>query len=446
MPFDAGLQQERAVFQELRAGEESAALRYLFFAQREAARIVGLEKVAPRPVHGVGVVGGGTMGAGIAVCFLDAGLPVTLVERDAESLTAGLNRIRDIYRRQVESGRLAAEQSERRLGRLTGSAERAALSGSDLVVEAVFEDMAVKQALFQDLDARLKPGAILASNTSYLDLNLLARSTARPGDVVGLHFFSPANVMRLLEVVRGDATAPDVLATALSVGKTLGKVSVVAGVGEGFIGNRIYSAYRTQCEFMLEEGAYPEEVDAALVGFGFAMGPFAVGDMAGLDIAWRMRQRLAATRDPKARYSDILDRLCEQGRYGQKTGAGWYRYPDGARRGAPDPEVRAMIDATSKTKSFPRRAFAAEEIEWRAIAAMVNEAALLLDEGIAQRASDIDLVMVNGYGFPSHKGGPVFWASRRPRIEQAIDALAAATGHGFRRGDVGALLAPVADR
>jgi 3-hydroxyacyl-CoA dehydrogenase len=440
--FKEGLAAERAVFQRLRESEEAAALRHLFFAQRDAARVSGLHDAEPRPVRRVGVIGAGTMGAGIAICFLDGGWPVTLVEREQSFLDQGMKRIRDAYRRSVESGRMSADEMERRIGRITPSVSLSALADADLVVEAVFEDMAVKQALFGELEPLLRTDAVIASNTSYLDLDVLAAATSRPKDVVGLHFFSPANVMRLLEIVRGAATAPDVLATALSLGKKLGKVSVVARVGEGFIGNRVYSAYRTQCEFMLEEGAYPEDVDSALVSFGFAMGPFAVGDMSGLDIAWRTRQRLAANRDPRERYPEILDRLCEKGRFGRKTGAGWYRYPEGARRGVPDPETRSIIEAVSCAKGCIRRPFTAEQIQWRALAAIVNESALLLDENIAERPSDVDLVMVNGYGFPLQKGGPLFWASRQPRarVIAAVDELAASTGFGFRRGNVAPFL------
>jgi 3-hydroxyacyl-CoA dehydrogenase len=450
MPFAAALAEERAIFQRLRQSEDAAALRYLFFAEREAARIAGLVPglgdAAPRPIADIGIVGAGTMGAAISVCFLDAGLPVRLIERDAGSLERGVERIRGVYRRLVESGRMPPDEMERRLARLTPALALPTLAHVDLVIEAVFEDMAIKQALFHELDRVAKPGAILASNTSYLDIDALAGVTRRPAEVVGLHFFSPANVMRLLEIVRGRATAPDVLVTALSVAKTIRKLPVVARVGEGFIGNRIFSAYRTQCELMLEEGAYPGEVDAALVAFGFAMGPFAVGDLAGLDIAWATRKRLAATRDPKARYPEILDRLCEAGRFGQKTGAGWYRYPDGARRGTSDPEVHAIIDKSSAAKGIARHPFIAEQIQWRALAAMINEAALLLAEGIAARPSDVDLVLVNGYGFPAHKGGPLFWASRRPRkdVSAALDTLAAATGPGFKRGNVEAFLDQVA--
>jgi 3-hydroxyacyl-CoA dehydrogenase len=447
MPFAAALAEERAIFQRLRQSEDAAALRYLFFAEREAARIAGMRDAAPRPIADVGIIGAGTMGAAISVCFLDAGLPVQLIERDAVAIERGLERIRGVYQRLVQSGRMTPDEMERRLGRLTPALTLQSLAQVDLVVEAVFEDMAIKQALFRELDRVLKPGAILASNTSYLDLDVLAGVTTRPAEVVGLHFFSPANVMRLLEIVRGRATAPDVLATAVSLAKTIRKLPVVARVGEGFIGNRIFSAYRNQCELMLEEGAYPGEVDSALVGFGFAMGPFAVGDLSGLDIAWHTRARLAATRDPKARYPEILDRLCEAGRFGQKTGAGWYRYPDGARRGTFDPEVHAIIDKCSAAKGIVRRSFTAEQIQWRALAAMINEAALLLAEGIAARPSDVDLVMVNGYGFPAPKGGPLFWASRRPRkdVAAALDTLAAATGHGFKRGNVETFLDQMAD-
>ena len=331
---------------------------------------------------------------------------------------------------------------EQRLARITPATDLAALAGADMVVEAVFEDIVVKQTLFRDLDRVLKPGAILGSNTSYLDLDALARETSRPADVIGLHFFAPANVMRLLEIVRGAQTAPDVLATALVVAKSIRKLPVVARVCEGFIGNRIYSAYRTQCEFMLEEGALPAEVDAAITSFGFAMGPFAVTDLSGLDIAWRTRQRLAATRDPKARYSDVLDKLCEAGRLGKKAGKGWYSYPEGARRGVADDAVRAAIEDASRRKGITRVQMTPGQIQARALAAIINEATLLLAEGIADRPSDVDLVMVNGYGFPSQHGGPLFWASRQPRaeIEAGLDALAASVGHGFRRGDVDKVL------
>lgn len=433
MPYAEALAREREVFQELRASPESAALRHLFFAEREAVKVPGIEAATLREIASVGIIGAGTMGAGIAMAFADAGLEVQLVEADPAALERGMGRIR----KQYEGGKLDPAEGQRRLARIHPSTELGRVAATDLVIEAVFEDMGVKKELFGKLDALVKPGAVLATNTSYLDVNEIARATGRPQDVVGLHYFSPANVMRLLEIVRGDATAPDVLATALAVARRIRKLPVVARVGDGFIGNRIFSKYRQQAEFIAEEGAWPEEVDAALEGFGFPMGPFAVSDLAGLDVAWRNRRRLDATRDPRERYSPVADRLVEMKRYGQKTGAGWYRYAPGARRGQPDPEVRAMIEAASAEKGIRRRVFTAEEIVWRILVTMVNEASLLLDEGVAQRPSDVDLVLVNGYGFPRHEGGPLFWASRQDpaKLTATLDAIAAATGHGFRKGN-----------
>ena len=324
-----------------------------------------------------------------------------------------------------------------------GSDDYAALGSIDLVVEAVFEDLAVKREVFAKLDSVLKPGAVLGSNTSYLDLDDLGAVTKRPQDVVGLHFFAPANVMRLLEVVRTKATSNETLATALAVAKKIRKVPVVARVSEGFIGNRIYAAYRRECEILLEEGAYPEQVDAALEAFGFPMGPFAVTDLSGLDIAWRTRKRLAATRDPHERYVPILDRLCEMGRLGRKAGAGWYTYAPAAKRGAVDPKVHAVIDEVSKEKGITRRALTLEVIQTRVLGAIVNEAALVLEDGIAERAGDIDLVMVNGFGFPADRGGPLFWASRQPRalLDRMVDDAGSDIGFGFRRADLDGALA-----
>ena len=442
LPFDEALKKEREAFLVLRAAPEAAALRYLFFAQRDAARMPELERASPRNISRVGIIGAGTMGVGIAAAFIDAGHDVTLIDQDGAAIARALQRFGEIYERLVTSGRIDAAESARRRARLSTTTDLSKLSYHDLVVEAVFEDMEVKQDVFRRLDALARPGAILATNTSYLDVDKIAAVTKRPQDVVGLHFFSPANVMRLLEVVRGAKTSPEVLATALSIAKKIRKTPVVARVGEGFIGNRIYAAYRRQCELMVEEGAWPEEVDAALTAFGLAMGPFAVSDMAGLDIAWRTRQRLAAARDPKERYVAIADQLCEQGRFGQKTGAGWYRYAPGSRKGEPDPAVREMIEAASRAKGIVRRGFSAEEIRSRALLAMVNEAALLLDEGIAARPSDVDVVMAHGYGFPHYEGGPLFWAARQDRTKllAELDKLAAASGHGFRKGRVEELL------
>jgi len=442
LPFAEALAQERATFQRLRSGTEAAALRHLFFAEREASKVPGLEGVAARDLGRIGIVGAGTMGVGIATCFIDAGYSVTLVEQDEAGAQRGLERMREIQERAVSSGRIADDEAKRRLAQVRPSGNLKDLADADLVLEAVFEDMDVKIDLFRRLESVVRPDTILASNTSYLDLDRIAQSTSHPANVVGLHFFSPAHVMKLLEIVRAADTGAATLATAVAVGKRLRKTAVVARVGEGFIGNRIYAAYRRQCEFMLEEGAYPEEVDKAMTTFGFAMGPFAVSDMSGLDIAWKMRQRLAATRDPKSRYVEIADRLCEQGRLGQKTGAGWYKYTPGKRGGEPDSEVRALIDASSVAKGIARHSFTAEEISRRALLTMVNEAALLLEEGVAARASDVDLVMVSGYGFPRHEGGPLFWASRqeRSRIESELDAIAALSGHGYRKGNVAAVL------
>jgi 3-hydroxyacyl-CoA dehydrogenase len=441
LPIGEALARERSVFQALRVGTEAAALRHLFFAERQAAKVTGLEGIGPRSVSNVGIIGAGMMGVGIAICFADAGIGVTFVDRDETIVQQGLARMRAIYDRMTASGRVSSDEAVRRLARVRPANDLQALSNSDLIVEAVFEEMDVKTQLFHALGPILRPDAVLASNTSYLDLDRIAAATERPENVVGLHFFSPANVMRLVEVVRCAGTSAQTLATALDTAKRLRKLPIVARVGEGFIGNRIFAAYRRQCEFMLEEGAYPEDIDAALQNFGFAMGPFAVADMSGLDIAWRMRRRLAETRDPRERYAAIADTLCERGRLGQKSGAGWYRYRSGERKSQPDPEVHALIQAASVAKGFVRHAFTAEEICTRALIAMVNEAALILEEGIAARASDIDLVMVNGYGFPNYEGGPLFWARRQNRnwLLKELDTLRRMSGYGFRMGNVASL-------
>ena len=446
LPFEQALAEERAAFQDLRQSREAVAKRYLFFAEREAARVADIKNAKARTIGRVGIVGAGTMGVGIAMCFLDADVAISLVERDAPSLEAGIERLGVAYRRMVDSGRISDEVMTLRLALVSPSIDMQTLADVDLIIEAVFEDMDIKRSLMRQLGGIARPGTVIASNTSYLDLDALADETSRPSDVVGLHFFAPAQVMRLLEIVRGADTAPDVLATALSVARKIGKTPVIARVGEGFIGNRLYSAYRLQCEFMLEEGALPEQIDAALVAFGFAMGPFAVADLSGLDIAWRTRQRLAPTRDPQTRYSDILDRLCEAGRFGQKSGKGWYVYPDGARRGIPDDETRIVIEEASRRKGLTRRTINESEIVHRAICAIVNEAALLLAEGVSQRASDVDVVMVKGYGFPTREGGPLFWAARlAPQDLQGwLSVIATSIGHGFRLGDVAATLAPLA--
>uniref|UniRef100_A0A9E7ZMJ5 3-hydroxyacyl-CoA dehydrogenase NAD-binding domain-containing protein n=1 Tax=Bosea sp. NBC_00436 TaxID=2969620 RepID=A0A9E7ZMJ5_9HYPH len=417
-PFDVALVAERAVFQRLRQSDESAALRHLFFAERDAARIDGLAAVKPLPVKSVGIVGAGTMGCGIAAAFLAAGLPVTLVDLKPEVLEAGRHRIADFL---VKAAKPAA---------LSVSTDFADLADCELVLEAVFEDMAVKQDLLRRLDGIVRPDAILASNTSYLDLDRIAAATARPERVVGLHFFAPAHVMKLLEIVRGARTAPEILATTLKLGRILGKVAVVSRVGEGFIGNRIYNAYRTQCEAMLLAGALPQEIDAAMESFGFAMGPFAVSDLSGLDIAWANRKRKQAETGDKSDLP-VLEWLVEAGRLGRKTGAGWYRYEDG--RKVADPAVAALVEKARAEHCIVPRHIACEDIQNRAAAAIVNEALLVLEDGIAERPSDIDLVLVNGYGFPKHLGGPLWRAKHQDAADLARDLDFVAIGS--RRGD-----------
>lgn len=444
VPAAQALADERADFQGLRVSPDAKAIRHLFFAEREAARGGGLNKVPARPLARFGVVGAGTMGAGIALAALQADLCVVLVEQDPAALQRGVATIKAHIARRVESRRLTEADAAATNARLATALDVQALADCDLIVEAVVEDLAVKTAVFRALDGIAKPGAILSSNTSYLDLDAIAATTDRPQDVIGLHFFSPAHVMRLLEVVRGKDSAEDALATGLALANRLGKQPVVAGNRFGFIGNRLYAAYRRHCEFMLEEGPLPQEVDKALEAFGFAMGPFAVADLSGLDIAWRMRQRQASTRDPAARYVTIPDRLCEMGRFGRKTGAGYYRYADGPARGTPDPEVEAVILAASADAGRTRHAFTAEEIVRRALLALANEAALALADGAAMTADDIDVVLVNGYGFPRWAGGPVHWARNEDpgRLIRDCDALVTLAGPGTRRGNLSLLLTP----
>jgi 3-hydroxyacyl-CoA dehydrogenase len=409
-PFADALAEERRTFLALRDSDQAAALRHVFFAERAAAKVPGLEDVKPRKVETIGVVGLGLMGSGIVTCALDAGYSVIGVEQTEDAAAKGRERIEGLLDRVLQSARIDAAGKADRLRRLATNAEMHSLNAADLVIEAVFDDLAVKTELFVRLDGVVRPDAILATNTSYLDPDAIATATTRPERVLGLHFFSPANVMRLLEVVRCARTAPDVLATGLAVAKRLRKLPIVCGVTEGFIGNRIFSAYRREAEFLLEDGALPQQVDAAMEAYGFAMGPFAVFDLAGLEIAWARRKRQAATRDPKARYVDIADHLCETGRLGMKTGRGWYRYRDGKRE--VDPEVTALIEQRRAAKGLISRSISDDEIRQRLLAAMAAEGAALLSEGIAARASDIDLVMINGYGFPAHKGGPMFAAGQ----------------------------------
>ncbi|WP_211462579.1 3-hydroxyacyl-CoA dehydrogenase NAD-binding domain-containing protein [Collimonas silvisoli] len=411
LPFEEGLKFEHQQFTALLNGSESKALRHLFFAEREAAKIVDLpSSQARRPITQVGVIGAGTMGAGITMCFANAGMPVILMEARREALERGLALIRKNYAATVAKGKLSQEALESRLSIISTTLDYQDLHDADLVIEAVFEDMVVKKEVFQQLDQVCKPGAIMASNTSRLDLNEIAAGTSRPQDVIGLHFFSPANVMRLLEVVRGAATAADVVAGAMQLAKTIGKIGVLVGVCEGFVGNRMLTPYAREAQFLLEEGASVQQVDRALYNFGMAMGPLAMADMAGLDIARAARLRLAPTRPAHLRYSQVADRICDMGRFGQKTGAGFYRYEAGSRTPIPDPEIEALIERCAQEAQIQRRSLSQEEIVERTIYALINEGARILEQGIAQRASDIDTVYVNGYGFPAYRGGPLFYA------------------------------------
>ena len=408
--FDAGLAYERAAFVELMFTPESRALRHAFFAERAASKIADVSESTPlRPVHKLAVIGAGTMGGGIAMNFLNAGLPVVMLEANPEALERGVATIRKNYEAQVKKGKLKPEKLEERMALLSTTLNYADLAGADMVIEAVFEDMAVKQAVFEQLDAVMKPGAILASNTSTLDVNRIASFTKRPQDVVGTHFFSPANVMKLLEVVRGAATAKDVLATVMALGKKIKKTCVVSGVCDGFIGNRMIEQYSRQAGFLLEEGCTPAQVDRAVEKFGFAMGPFRMGDLAGNDIGWYIRKRRYQEK-PHMRYSKTADLLCELGRFGQKTGAGWYDYAPGQRDAIPSALVEQMVADHRAALGITPRKISDDEIVHRLVYSLVNEGARLLEEGIASKASDIDMVYLTGYGFPLHRGGPMGYA------------------------------------
>jgi 3-hydroxyacyl-CoA dehydrogenase len=430
LPFEEGVKIERAMFLELVASEQSRALRHAFFAERTAARIAGLPEDTPtRRIDRAAVIGFGTMGGGIAMSFANAGIPVTVLEMTPEALDRGLALCRRNWEASARKGKMTAPQVEQRLALLRPTLRYEDLATADIVIEAVFEDLAVKQRVFRELDRVAKPGAILATNTSTLDVDLIAAATRRPADVLGTHFFSPANVMRLLEVVRGAATAPDALATVMKLARPLRKVAVVSGVCDGFIGNRMLEQYVRQSLLLLEEGASPQQVDRALTGFGMAMGIFAVGDLAGLDIGYAIRQRRYRDK-PGLRYPRIADRVVELGRLGQKTGKGWYRYEPGSRTPQVDPEIEALIDAYRRETGIRPRAIADEEIVQRCIFALVNEGARILHEGIAQRASDIDVVYLTGYGFPAWRGGPMYYAESLglPKVVEAMRRFAALPG------------------
>jgi 3-hydroxyacyl-CoA dehydrogenase len=407
LPFEEGVKREREAYLALRFSDQSKALRHVFFAEREVARIPDVAADTPLiPIAKVGIIGAGTMGAGIAIACAGAGLEVLLMDRERQYVDKGLASITASYQSSVQRGRMTEAQMLERVGRVKGVTSYAELADVDLVIEAVFEEMEIKKQVFTELDRVCKRGAILATNTSTLDVNEIAAVTSRPEQVIGLHFFSPANAMRLLEIVRGSATSKSVVATSMRLAKTLDKIGVLVGVCPGFVGNRILYAYRREAFFLLEEGALPQQIDKALTDFGFAMGPFAVSDLAGLDISWRVRKAQGKPRGQ--RYSGtVADRLCELGHFGQKTGQGFYRYAAGSRTPQPYPELTAWVELTSKELGIERRSVSDEEVVQRCIYAMINEGCQILEEGIALRASDIDVIWLNGYGFPAFRGGPM---------------------------------------
>ena len=411
LSFEDGLKRERELFLALKASSQSKALRHAFFGERAVAKIPGLSADTPvREIRTAAVIGAGTMGGGIAMCFANAGIPVTLLDAEQDALDRGMATIRKNYAATVAKGGLSVIEMERRFSLILPSLDFEKVRLADLIVEAVFEDMDVKKKTFENIDRIAKNGAILATNTSYLDVGKIASFTSRPQDVVGMHFFSPANVMKLLENVRTPDTAPDVLATVMHTGKKLGKVAVLVGGADGFVGNRMLAQRSREALFLLEEGALPQQVDSVLYEFGFAMGPFAVSDLAGLDIGWRNRKSRAHLRKPGVRDCNLLDKVCELGRYGQKTGAGWYRYDAGSRVPLADPVIERLIVDHSKEHGVVRRQISDAEILERCLYSMINEAAKILQEGVAARPVDIDMVWLHGYGFPRYRGGPLFYA------------------------------------
>ena len=432
-PFEEGLKLEREAFMFLVQTPESKALRHAFFAERAASKIADVPEDTPtRKIVKVGVIGAGTMGGGIAMNFLNAGFPVTILETKQEALERGVATIRRNYESTLKKGKLSPEKFEERLALLHPTLSYEDLKDADLIIEAVFEEIGVKEQVFKKLDEVAKAGAILATNTSTLDVNKIAGFTQRPADVLGMHFFSPANIMKLLEVVRGAATAKEVLATVMQIAKKIKKTAVVAGVCDGFIGNRMIEHYGRMAGFLVEEGASPWQVDRALEKFGMAMGPFRMGDLAGNDIGWAIRKRRYVEK-PDVKYAKIADTLCEMGRFGQKTGAGWYRYEAGKRDAIPDALVDKLIEDFRRAQGITARKFSDEEIVERCVLALVNEGARLLDEGIAQRASDIDMVYLTGYGFPLHRGGPMLYADQLGlfNVVRSMRRLAAESGDPF---------------
>ncbi len=444
MPFDAGIRFERELFFQLVQSAESKALRHAFFSERLAGKLADVGADTPlRAIHSAAVIGTGTMGAGIAMNFANAGIAVTLLATGQQRLEATLAKIGKSYEASVKKGRLTPQALAQRMALIAGTLDYQALAQADIVVEAVYEDIAVKQTVFEKLDAVMKPGAILASNTSSLDLNRIAAFTGRPQDVLGLHFFSPANVMKLLEIVRAEKTGKDVLATALALAKKLGKTAVVAGICDGFIGNRMLEQYVRQAGFLLEDGCLPQQVDKAIEQFGFAMGPFRVADMVGIDVSWQIRQRRYVDK-PDVVYPKFADRLYDLGRFGQKSGAGWYDYRPGERAAQPSETVNQMIVAHSQELGVTRRQISDAEIVERLVYALVNEGARILEQGIAQRASDIDMVYLSGYGFPLVRGGPMFYADTVGLSKVAAGMAGFANGRHGESWAVAPLLARLA--
>ena len=411
MSYPDGAVKERELFTRLVASDQSKAQRHAFFAERDVAKIPDVPKDTPRQnIKTAAVIGCGTMGGGIAMNFANAGIPVTVFEMSQDALDHGLALVRKNYAATVSKGRLSLAEMDTRMARMSATLNYADLGNADVVIEAVFEEMEVKKQVFGALDTACKPEAILATNTSTLDVDEIAASTTRPDKVIGTHFFSPANVMRLMENVRSAHTSAGTIATTMALSKTLGKIGVLVGVCDGFVGNRMLYAYRRQADFLLEEGALPSQIDRVIYDFGFPMGPFQMGDLAGLDVGWRIRKRQASTRPAHLRYSPIADRICELGRFGQKTGAGWYRYEAGSRAPIPDPVVEELVTSVSAELGITRRPIDDDEIIPRCLYPLVNEGAKILEEGLALRASDIDVVWLHGYGFPRYRGGPMFWA------------------------------------
>ena len=411
--FDAGIAAERANFQVCHDHEQRAAMIHVFFAERQGARIPDVPADTPKkPIGSAATVGGGLMGGGIAMSFADAGIPVKVLEMNEEALDRGLGVIRNNYARMVRGGRISQEEMDARVERIEGVLDYDAIGAADVVVEAVYENLDLKKQIFEKLDATMKPGALLASNTSGLDLDQMAAMTQRPDDVVGMHFFSPANIMQMLEVVRGEHTGKETLATVMALGKTIGKIPVLSANAPGFIGNRMLGGYTSQAGEIILHGALPEQVDQVIREFGFNMGPFAMNDLVGLDLGWRARKMSGVADGDKPLTAVVPDKLCELGRYGQKTNAGFYSYPEGSRRGEPDPEVARIIEETSAELGIARREIGDEEVLKRCLYPLINIGAQLLDDGIALRASDMDVVYIYGYGFPKYRGGPMYYADQ----------------------------------